>query len=271
MSQGSSARPSTHGQLNRTAFDRGSQPYSTGCRVPKTTYSRPSGPPMSVCSSESARWTIVSPGRTTHTASSCQSSPEPPSTKKISSDCPCECGGEESRPGSTCTRLTPIPFAPAASPRACRVEPIGPLSRRRASTSSQCASTAAVLAKLKELVRAADGQARRGPSADHVDAAAETENTEPVPRCREVGQAAPASGAQVERVDRGRSSRGRLAPRGDEERPDSGGVGAAAGLRNPRQRHPAAARGNVGLEGVEVRSGLAPGDGVHTTPERADA
>ena len=42
---------------------RGSQPISVGWRVPQISTSSPSGPPRSVCSSWSARWTMQSPGR----------------------------------------------------------------------------------------------------------------------------------------------------------------------------------------------------------------
>ena len=51
MSHGSSVRPSTQGQPIRIARERGSQPISVGCRVPKISTSSPSGPPRSVCSS----------------------------------------------------------------------------------------------------------------------------------------------------------------------------------------------------------------------------
>ena len=140
VSQGSSSRPSTHGHPIRIARDRGSQPISVAWRVPKTMYSRPSGPPTKVCSCSLARWMTQSRGRTSCTCSSCHASPEPASTKYSSSDAPCECGGVGSLPGATRTRLTPTPLVPAASPSRCQLASIAPLARLCHSTSSQCAT-----------------------------------------------------------------------------------------------------------------------------------
>src|SRR5437764_4609397 len=136
-SQGSSSRPSTQGQPIRIARERGSQPISVRCRVPKTRYSSPSAPATNVCSISSARWMTQSSGRTSCVAPSCQASPEPARTKYSSSDAPCECGGVGSFPGSTWTRLTPTPWVPAACPSRRQVASISPFASRRAGSSSQ--------------------------------------------------------------------------------------------------------------------------------------
>src|SRR6185369_11755185 len=121
------------------------------------------------------------------------------------------------------------------------------------------------------LVGAAHGEPGRRSSSDHVNTPAEAEYAEPVPGGRQVRKPAPAAGADVEGVDRGRRARGRLAARRDEERAHRGRVGAASCLGHMRQGNPTPAVREVRLEVVEVRPGLAPGYGIDAAAERADA
>src|SRR5439155_22408749 len=70
---------------------------------------------------------------------SCHESPDPPSTKKISSAEPWTCAGVDHFPGSTWIRSRPAPTEPAAVPRSVQVAPRWPKPWWRDSTSSQCA------------------------------------------------------------------------------------------------------------------------------------
>ena len=71
---------------------RGRCPASVWPRVPNASTSSPSSPARSVWSSRT-RWTMQSPGPTSNAAPSSRQTPEPPSTKKISSSAVCTVKG----------------------------------------------------------------------------------------------------------------------------------------------------------------------------------